>query len=74
MSIFEPRCGIRHCVHLQGVRDIEGAPEEELGGHEVPFCNAFPKGIPAEISFGDNLHLVPLKGQGNEIVFNKEEI
>jgi hypothetical protein len=74
MSVFEPRCSIRNCIHLRGIRDSPNAPEEELGGYEVPFCNAFPKGIPAEIAFGDNLHHAPLKNQGNDIVFEKKEV
>lgn len=41
---------------------------------EAWFCNAFPEGIPDEIAYGDNLHLVPLENQGNDIVFEKEEI
>jgi hypothetical protein len=32
-------------------------------------CDAFPKGIPNEITSGDNKHKEPLKGQENDIVF-----
>ena len=32
-------------------------------------CDAFPDGIPDEITSGDNAHLTPLKDQGNNIVF-----
>jgi hypothetical protein len=32
-------------------------------------CNAFPKGIPDEITSGENEHKEPLKEQKNDIVF-----
>lgn len=32
-------------------------------------CDAFPKGIPDEITSGDNEHKKPLKDQDNNIVF-----
>jgi hypothetical protein len=35
-------------------------------------CKAFPDGIPDEITSGMNTHKKPLKGQGNDIVFEKE--
>jgi len=36
-------------------------------------CNAFPKGIPDEILFGENDHTTPLPDQGNDIVFEPIE-
>lgn len=36
-------------------------------------CNAFPEGIPEEITSGDNEHSKPLESQGNSIVFEKKE-
>jgi len=36
-------------------------------------CNAFPNGIPNEITIGNNKHSKPLKGQKNDIVFEKED-
>jgi len=68
MSVFEPRCSIRHCVHLQGVTWL-GSEEES----EVNFCSAFPDGIPDEIAYGDNKHLEPLPDQDNDIVFEKAD-
>tara|TARA_B100000315_G_C14427845_1_gene518719 strand:+ start:155 stop:361 length:207 start_codon:yes stop_codon:yes gene_type:complete len=65
----EPRYYTRQCVHYRGV--IWLGKEESS---EVNSCNAFPDGIPDEIAYGDNLHLKPLKGQGNDIVFEKEEV
>jgi hypothetical protein len=32
-------------------------------------CDAFPNGIPSEITSGQNQHSKPLKGQTNTIVF-----
>ena len=34
-------------------------------------CDAFPKGIPDEILYGDGNLSEPLKGQKNEVVFEK---
>lgn len=36
-------------------------------------CKAFPKDIPIEITSGMNNHSKPLKGQGNDIVFEPIE-
>ena len=36
-------------------------------------CDAFPDGIPSEITSGDNKHKEPLKEQGNDIVFELEK-
>lgn len=35
-------------------------------------CDAFPAGIPEEITSGNNKHKEPLKDQGNDIVFEPE--
>lgn len=53
--MVEPKCFTRECRHFQGVSDAE---EEQ----QVPICAAFPKGIPSEIAFGDNLHDKPFEG------------
>jgi len=34
-------------------------------------CDAFPNGIPAEITIGENKHNQPLPNQKNNIVFEK---
>lgn len=67
--LAEPRCSERRCKHLTGVAQPTG---EETGG-EVCVCKAFPKGIPFEIAYGHNLHLVPLEGQGNDVVYERED-
>ncbi len=36
-------------------------------------CNAFPEGIPDEITSGENEHSKPLEGQENDIVFEPKE-
>lgn len=36
-------------------------------------CDAFPDGIPDEITSGENLHSHPLKDQENDIVFEEGE-
>ena len=39
---------------------------------DKPFCKAFINGIPDEIWLKGNKHKKPLKGQNNNIVFEKE--
>ena len=36
-------------------------------------CDAFPDGIPDEITSGKNEHSKPLPNQGNNIVFEQED-
>ena len=52
-----PRCAERNCRHLQGIIQPDGTEMTEVWA-----CAAFPAGIPEDISFGDNLHLLPVKG------------
>ncbi len=53
----EPKCYTRNCKYFKGVKWL-GREESS----EVPFCQAFPRGIPATIAYGDNLHLGPYPG------------
>ncbi len=64
----EPRCYTRECIHFQGVDQPDGTEMTER-----VVCKAFPEGIPDKISYGDDLHLEPLPGQGNDIVFEEKE-
>ena len=52
----EPKCSIRKCVHLIGVKNDGDETTERV------VCKAFPDGIPGEIAYGDNLHIKPFKG------------
>lgn len=63
--MFEPKCFTRKCIHFIGV---EGDEEP----NQVVVCAAFPKGIPDEIAYGDNLHIKPVKGD-NGIQFERAE-
>jgi len=65
--LLEPKCYTRGCKHYDGV--IWLGDEEET---EVFVCPAFPRGIPGEISDGENKHLEPLPNQGNATVFEKD--
>lgn len=53
-TMIEPRCYTRKCVHFEGVAGDDMAP--------VVVCKAFPKDIPDEIAYGDNLHTKPFPG------------
>lgn len=54
--VEEPRCFTRKCIHFIGVKS-EGIEENER-----VVCKAFPNGIPDDIAYGNNLHLLPVAG------------
>lgn len=54
----EPTCAIRRCRHFRGV--TQAREGDEAG--EVPYCAAFPDGIPRMIAYGPNKHLRPVEG------------
>jgi hypothetical protein len=64
----EPNCSKRQCKHYQGIIQPDDTEQSE-----VNYCSAFPNGIPQEIAYGENKHLIPLQGQANDIVYEKEE-
>lgn len=64
--ILIPRCYERECKFFIGVLQ-----PDETESSEMVVCQAFTKGIPDEIAYGDNLHLKPLPGQKNDIVYEK---
>jgi hypothetical protein len=67
--LIVPECFKRRCIHLLGAEKSD--PEDEETEYLV--CEAFPGGIPDEIAYGDNLHLTPLPGQENSIVYERED-
>ena len=66
--IEEPKCFTRDCKYFKGIKEIGGEGEK----FERPVCDAFPKGIPKDITFGQNLHLKPVLGD-HGIQFEKSE-
>jgi len=65
--IGESNCSMRKCVYFKGIKWFG-----EQESSEDNYCEAFPKGIPSEIAYGDNLHLTKHPDQKNDIVFEKE--
>ena len=65
MQVAAANCYGRRCKHYKGFIEIED-------DFVVNYCSAFPKGIPDEISYGNNEHNEPFKDQGNDIVFEKK--
>jgi len=63
----EPNCSKRRCIHFQGVKQFGNEGEID----QLLVCKAFPKGIPEDISYGDNKHTKPIKNQKNKIVYEK---
>lgn len=68
LDLDEPKCFTRRCKYFQGVAQPGGTEMSER-----VICFAFPDGIPGNIAYGDNLHLEPVEGQGNDIVYEQEE-
>ena len=62
--IDEPNCSKRNCRYFLGVKWLG---DTEVS--EVVHCQAFPLGIPQEISYGNNKHLKIFKTQKNDITF-----
>ncbi len=64
-SLTEPSCSKRECANYIG----EFSNTADTWSR--PFCRGFISGIPHEIAYGDNLHLKPLKKQGNNFVYER---
>lgn len=54
--LAEPRCSERRCKHFLGPDNDGDETTERV------ICTAFPKGIPNNIAYGENLHLQPVVG------------
>ena len=65
--LAEPNCYKRNCKHYTGVIQPDGTELTETNS-----CKAFPKGIPFEITYGNNQHTKKHPDQDNDIVFEKE--
>jgi len=63
-----PKCFERSCIHFIGVTQPNGTEMTES-----VVCKAFPRGIPNQIAYGNNLHTKKYKDQDNKIIFEKEE-
>ena len=63
--LAKPNCYKRKCIHFMGVIN---ETDEEI--NEMPYCLAFPKGIPYEIAYGNNDHTKPFKSD-NGIQYKK---
>jgi len=70
MNMMVPNCFERQCKHFLGVYQPE-TKEVEIG--QVPNCTAFPKGIPLDIAYGTNKHLVRHPDQDNDIVYERKK-
>jgi len=68
--LAEPKCFQRRCRHFLGAKYADPKLGEES---EHLYCKAFPDGIPEEVAYGENKHKTPLKGQGNNVVFEQAE-
>jgi hypothetical protein len=69
MELAKPNCFDRECKHFLGVATKENEEEE----NQILNCAAFPKGIPLEIAYGTNKHLVRHPDQDNDIVYERKK-
>jgi len=63
----EPTCSKRNCKYFLGVKWLG---KNEIT--EVLICNAFPKGIPSKVAYGDNNHSKKIKGQTGDFIFERK--
>jgi hypothetical protein len=66
----QPQCSKRECVHWYDSGGFISHTEHPEDEGTIPVCTAFPKGIPDEIAWGDNLHIEPFEGD-NGIQYKK---
>lgn len=64
--LAEPKCHKRRC------KNYVGTLSDGVEVNERHQCLAFPEEIPDSIAYGSNKHLKPVRGQINQIVFEKE--
>ena len=70
--LAEPKCFPRRCRWFMGVKTLPNTDiPENAELYQVPYCQAFPNGIPAEIAYGHNDHTEPYPEDGG-IRFEKE--
>lgn len=62
-------CYTRKCKHFVGVKSDATPQNPEM--NERYYCKAFSDRIPSDIVGGKNLHETPIKGQKNNIVYEK---
>ena len=62
------KCFQRRCKWFKGIKQDN---KDERTERYV--CQAFPDGIPGEVSWGDNLHSKVLRGQQGSYVYEKTE-
>uniref|UniRef100_A0A6M3LGD2 Uncharacterized protein n=1 Tax=viral metagenome TaxID=1070528 RepID=A0A6M3LGD2_9ZZZZ len=65
--LMEPKCFNRQCSNFLGVIEVVNERDQKV------ICKAFLGGIPLSIAYGDDLHLKPIIGQDNNIVYEKEK-
>lgn len=56
--ISEARCFGRSCRHLIGIEHLNKEDDSDEAS-QVWVCPAFPRGIPNDIAYQDNLHMEP---------------
>lgn len=62
--IRQPMCSRRDCVHFQGAQWLGDTESSER-----VVCSAYPKGIPSDIAYGDNLHEAVQPDQVGEYIY-----
>lgn len=63
----QPNCDKRKCRFFRGLKYLDGKSEDT----EVVYCDAYPKGIPNDIAYGDDKHLTVREDQNNDITYKQ---
>ena len=66
--LAEPNCFTRKCKYFTGVDQPDGTEMTER-----VVCEAYLKGIPGDIAYGDDLHLKVRSDQKNQIIYEEEK-
>lgn len=62
ICLDDVECFTRECKHFQGLHLNIQESNKMWFVNIVPFCKAFPLGIPEGIAFGDEKHAVHVEG------------
>lgn len=69
-TVAEPKCHKRQCLYFK----MKPGKQEKNGALPGPifYCNAFPGGIPNDITYGDNKHEEVIEGQKGTFIYKRK--
>ena len=71
-DLQEPQCSKRQCKHFRGVTQLVNDRGVSRGeAFQVPWCFAFPSGIPDRIAYGEDPHVEHAADQFGDAIFEE---